>query len=116
MSDTAPTPYTLVARAGDTFTRVLTWTESDGTTAIDLTGASVEWSLTDGTTVITYEDETEASITTPASGEVTLALTPTQTRALFGSAWRYEVTITDAGGLRTTLIEGLLTVGREVAE
>jgi len=115
VSDTAPTPYTLVARAGDTFTRVLTWTESDGT-AIDLTGGSVEWSLTDGTTTTTYEDETEASITTPASGEITLALTPTQTRALFGSVWRYEVTITDSGGLRTTLLEGLLTVGREVAE
>jgi len=38
MSEAAPVPFDLAARAGDSFRRVLTWTEDDGT-PIDLTSA-----------------------------------------------------------------------------
>jgi hypothetical protein len=116
MSERAPVPYDLVARAGDTFARILTWFEDDGTTPVNLTGASVEWSLVSGTHEFPYVDVAQASITTAASGIITLTLTPTLTRALFAlrRSWSYEVTVTDAGGVRTTLLDGTLSVLREV--
>ena len=107
--------YALHARAGDTFKRTLTWTEDDGT-PINLTGASVEWSLAARATEYQYEDVTQASISDPIAGEITLALTPTETRALYGHAWSYEVTITLLDTTRTTILEGVLTVGREFVE
>ena len=116
MSETAAAAFDLVARAGDTFARVLTWLEDDGTTPVNLTGASVEWSLVSGATETKYEDVAQASITTAASGIITLALTPAELRALFAlsQSWSYEVTVTDAGGVRTTLLDGTLSVLREV--
>ena len=107
--------YALHARAGDTFTRVLTWTEED-TTPINLAGASIEWSLAARGTATKYEDTTQASITDAAAGEITLALTPTETRALYGRAWAYEVTVTLSTGARTTILQGHLAVAKEVVE
>jgi hypothetical protein len=113
MSETSSSPYNLVARAGDSFERTLTWTEDNGT-PISLVGASVEWSLSNGSVETKYEDSAEASITDDANGEVQLSLTPTQTRALYGTVWQYEVTITFASGTRTTILDGSLMVGAEV--
>lgn len=108
-----PTSFPLEARAGDTFTRVLTWTDDDST-AYDLTGGSVEFSLKAGTTEYQYEDDAHASITDAAAGEVTLVFTPTETRALHGLAWWYEVTVTLVDTTRTTILEGILSVTGEV--
>jgi len=117
VSETAPTPYALVARAGDTFTRVLTWAENDGTTPKDLTDASVEFSLASryaDPIIYQYEDTDEASITDEAGGVITLALSPEQTRELAGRTWRYEVTVSLADESRITLLDGTLTVSPEV--
>ena len=116
MSDTAPTPYALIARAGDTFTRTLTWTDADGD-PVDLTDASVEFSLASryaDPIIYQYEDTDEASITDEAGGVITLALSPEQTRELAGRAWRYEVTVTLADESRITLLDGTLAVSPEV--
>jgi hypothetical protein len=95
----------------------LTWSEDDGT-PIDLTGASVEWSLVAGATEFQYIDSAEAGITDATAGVVTLALTPTQTRELVatGYTWRYEVTITLADSSRETILHGVLSIAREAAE
>jgi len=115
MSEAAPVPFDLAARAGDSFRRVLTWSEDDGT-PIDLTSASVEWSLVTGATEFQYMDSAEAGVTDATAGEVTLALTPTQTRevAATGYTCRYEVTVTLADSSRETLLHGVLSVAREV--
>jgi hypothetical protein len=113
----APIPYPLWARAGDSFTRTLTWTEDDGITPVDLTDASVEFSLASrfaDPIVYQFEDTDEASVTSEAGGVITLALSPEQTRELFGRVWRYEVTVTLADESRITLLDGTLTVSAEV--
>jgi len=117
MSESSPESYSLAARAGDSFRRVLTWSEDDGT-PIDLTSASVEWAIATGVTSFQYEDTAEAGITDATAGVVTLALTPIQTRELVatGYTWRYEVTITLADSSRETILHGVLSVAREAAE
>jgi len=112
----APTPFTLYARAGDSFTRTLTWTDDAGV-PIDLTDASVEWALAgrySDPIVYQYEDTDEAEITDEAAGVVTLSLTAEQTRELAGRDWRYEVTLTFADETRVTILDGVLVVAPEV--
>lgn len=107
------------ARRGDSFTRTLRYLEDDGTTAIDLTGASVEWGLApvpDGSPKLQFVDDASASITNPGAGTIVLALTPIQTRALKARAYAFEVTITYAGGTRETILDGFLPVSQEVVE
>lgn len=105
----------LHARAGDTFAYTILAADADGV-AIDLTGGSVEWSIKSGDIEHQYIDNAQASITTPASGEITLTLTPTETRALAGLIWRYEITITYVDGTRQTVLHGFLSFASEVIE
>lgn len=109
-------PYNLRGRAGDTFTRYLYHRENDGLTAINLAGASIEWSLRSPTTTSQYIDEARASITDAAQGEIKLTLTPAQTRALATTTWSYEVTLTFSDGTRTTILDGYLSFAQEVVE
>jgi hypothetical protein len=107
------------ARRGDSFTRTLRYLEDNGTTPIDLTGASVEWGLApvpDGTPKLQFVDDSSASITDEAQGTIVLALTPIQTRALKARAYAFEVTLTYAGGTRETILDGFLPVTQEVVE
>ena len=110
-------PHRMVARAGDTFTRIVTWTEDDGT-PIDLTGASVEWSLAghgkDVGKDVQYVDSPEASLVDPAGGKTRLHLTVLQTRDLAGVTMEYELTITLVDATRVTIMSGWLPVEREV--
>lgn len=119
MSESASTPFDLYARQGDTFSRVVTWLEDDGSTAIDLTGYSVSWVIGRGfgdDTATEYTDaDTEVSVVA-ADGEITLALSPAQTRALTRRVYKYELTVTSAGGVATTILDGMLHVEPEVME
>lgn len=106
-------PHRMVARAGDTFTRIITWTEDDGT-PIDLTGASVEWSLAGHGKDVQYVDSPEASLLDPAAAKTRLHLTVLQTRDLAGLTMEYELTITLVDATRVTIMSGWLPVEREV--
>ena len=106
-------PHRMVARAGDTFTRIITWTEDDGT-PIDLTGASVEWSLAGHGKDVQYVDSAEASILDAVAAKTKLNLTALQTRDLEGLTMEYELTITLVDGTRTTILFGSLPVEAEV--
>lgn len=107
--------YGLYGRAGDTFPFTILATDNDGT-AINLTGASVEWNLANGTTEHQYVDAAQCSISDPTEGTITLALTPTETRALAGLIWRYEITITYSDGTRQTVLHGFMSFASEVIE
>jgi hypothetical protein len=107
------------ARRGDSFTRTLQYLESNGTTPIDLTNASLEWGLApvpDGSPAVQFIDNASASITDAAQGKMVLALTPVQTRALKARAYAFEVTLTYANGIRETILHGFLPVVQEVVE
>lgn len=118
MSESAPTPYTLTLRRGDTWTRTITWTEDDGT-AIDLTGYTVSFVIgrgfNDDTATEYTQADSEVSVSA-ADGEVTITLSPAQTRALTKRVYQYELTVTSAGGVATTILDGLLMVEPEVSE
>jgi archaellin len=112
-------PYVMTAKAGDTFERVLTWTSQVGGAPIDLTDASVEWSLRNGDTVLSYFDAPQVVITDATAGEITLTLSDVETRTMheahLNRKWSYEVTVTMADGTRTTLLEGSIRMRDEVA-
>lgn len=114
-----PELVTLEIRQGDTWTRVLTLTEDDESTPIDLTGASVEFSIAKArrkSPSWTFVDAEQASITDPAAGVIDLSLLPFDSRA-FGKLeeLEFEVTVTFAGGERLTVLEGTLANRLEVA-
>lgn len=114
-----PALVTLAVRQGDSWSRVLTLTEDDGSTPIDLTGCSVEFSIAKArrkSPSWTFVDAEQATVTDPAGGEITLSLGPDDSRA-FGKLeeLEYEVTVTFADGSRVTVLEGALSVRLEVA-
>lgn len=108
-------------KQGDSWSAVLVLAEDDGTTPIDLTGWSVEFSIAKDrrrTPSWTWIDDPDhASITDAAAGEIGLALDPSDSRA-FGklSSLPFEVTIQDAGGYRLSILEGTLAVRLEVVD
>jgi hypothetical protein len=107
------------ARRGDSFTRTLRYLEDNGTTPIDLTGASVEWGLApvpDGTPKLQFVDDASASITNEAQGTIVLALSDVQTKMLTARAYAFEVTIRYANGTVQTILDGFLPVEQKVVE
>jgi hypothetical protein len=103
--------YSLSVRAGNTFTRLVQWTEDDGT-PIDLTDASVEWSLRNGLVVRQFIDDAHVSVTDALEGEVILFLSDVETREIRESGtsvFRYELTVTLASGFRQTILFGFIS-------
>lgn len=114
-----PELVTLEVRQGDSWSRTLTLTEDDGSTPIDLTGCSVEFSIAKArrkSPAWTFTEAPQAEITDPGQGVITLKLGPDDSRA-FGKLeeLEYEVTVTFAGGERLTVLEGTLAHRLEVA-
>ena len=107
-------PFT--ARAGDTFTRIITWTDENDT-PINLTDAIIEWSLKRGNQTHQWINESQALVTNAENGEITLHLTYEETRQLRNESrlWWYELTV-GFPATRTTILEGTLTIDRELVE
>lgn len=112
---------TFELKQGDSWVAVLVLTEDDGTTPIDLTGWSVEFSIAKDrrrTPSWTWIDDPDhASITDAEAGTIGLALDPSDSRA-FGKlgSLPFEVTIQDAAGYRLSILEGTLAVRLEVVD
>jgi hypothetical protein len=104
----------LTCKQGDTFTKVLTVTDGDGT-AINLTGATLTFHLrAQGATTDAITPAPTLTLTTPLQGIATLTLTAAQTAALTARAtMTYEVEILDALTNVTTSVEGLLYVSED---
>ena len=105
--------YTLTTRAGDSFSRPVRLLEDDGSTPVNLTGASVEWALATRGAAEQWADDSHVRITNAAEGRIALRLTPNETREFYGRSWRYEVTVTFADASRLTVLEGVFSVNRE---
>jgi hypothetical protein len=101
----------LTIKQGDDFSKVLTITDDDGV-ALDITGATLTFHLrAPGATTDAITPAPTLTLTTPASGIATLALTDTQTAALTaGRTYTYEVELVDGTGLISTPVEGLALV------
>jgi hypothetical protein len=94
----------------------LTWTiyQSDGTTAQDVTGWALSWTVKrregdlDASAVLTKTTSSGIELTTPASGIVTVTVADTDTDSLHPQTYYHELKRTDAG------FETVLTYGRMV--
>jgi len=110
--------YDMTIKQGATFTRVITWYQSDGTTPNDLTGYTAKMHLKRK-----YTDETEEfALTTEngritlggTAGTVTLSIPATNTDDLNGK-YRYELKLI-SGSYVKSLIEGEITISPEITK
>lgn len=99
----------------------LTIVQEDGTTPLDLTGATIRWALLGryswSTTPLVQKTSADAAqivITDAPAGEATVYINPADTVNLGGKACRYEVDVTDALGNESTVLTGNVQVNRSI--
>lgn len=102
-------------RRGNSFERTFRFKDSDGN-PIDLTGSVLVFSVTSGSTVIrksTYDGS--LLMPTPSNGQITVKLTPSETRqfAVGKLRNRYEIERQIAGD-ETTLVSGCIIVAQGI--
>ena len=98
----------LIIEHGRTVTRSITWTDSDGD-PINLTGYSVEASITVGDTSYTLTEGSGLTVT-PLQGRIALELTDEQTEEFEEQFGTWEVFVTSPSGVEDTLVEGYVFV------
>lgn len=102
-------------KQGDDVSIPLTVTAADGTTPVNLTGATLTFHLRRlGGTTDAISPAPTLTLTTPLQGIATLALTAAQTAALTGDlVYSYEIEMTDGTGKISTPVEGFCLVGAD---
>jgi hypothetical protein len=117
MGGTLPGEYNFVAFQGDDFQRVVTWTEDDGVTPIDLTNYSaamqVRTSVLAPTTILSLTSPTEL-VVGGAAGTVTINITAAVTTTLTPGQYVYDLQVTSPVGVVTTLLKKKFIVEGEV--
>lgn len=114
-----PGIYNFTVQQGDTFALQLDYKTAASSAAtpaaVDLTGAVVS------SQIRVAQDKTSAllatftcPITVPLSGKFELRLTASQTAALDFSVGYYDVQVTSSDGTKRTILEGRVTLNREV--
>lgn len=102
-------------RRGNSFERTFRFKDADGD-PIDLTGSIIVFSVTSGSTVIRKSTSNNGLLMpTPSNGEVTLRLTPSETRqfAVGKLRNRYEIE-RQIGANETTLVWGCIVVSQGI--
>ncbi len=112
--------YNFEIEQGTTFTRDFTWKDSAGV-AINITDYSIRMqarnSLDDSSTLFSLGTATPLSgitITGAAAGQFRVSMAATQTAALNFSTAIYDLEMVSAAGAVTRLLEGKITLLREV--
>lgn len=101
--------------AGDDVTLSATATNSSGS-AVNLTGSTLEWTLTDGRTErITKTTSSGITVVTAASGTFTVSLDAADTADLEAGTYRHRATVTDGSSNVTTVLDGRARVLRDTA-
>jgi hypothetical protein len=110
---TTLSPITI--RQGDDVSRTLTITDDAGD-AINITGCTLTFNLRlPGAAALAITPAPTLALTDAANGVATLVLTDTQTAALTArKTYTYEISVSDATGLISSPVEGLLYVGAQV--
>lgn len=105
----------LEIHAGDDLAIPVAVTDAAGQ-AVDLTGAAIAWQAARGTperfsktAVVSKASGAGITITDPAGGVFEIALASADTQGLSGSFY-HEAEVTDAGGNKTTVMTGTMTV------
>jgi len=104
----------LYVDAGATYSNIITVTASSGAPLV-LTGYTVASQMR-----ISYQSSTaynfSASVYDAANGKIRLQLTETQSSAIPAGRWLYDVEITSAGGTKTRVVEGIVTVNPQITQ
>lgn len=104
---------------GDTRTVNLTFLQSDGSTAIDLTGGTVYFTVqsssdpADDTTELMFQKSENSSFTDATAGQHTFTLTHSNTNIDPGTYW-YDAEFKDAVGNYTSSYRGKFVVQSDV--
>lgn len=97
---------------GDTFKRVITFTDSAGV-AIDITGSTITGTIRKKPEDTAYIAQGNAVLTTPASGIATLTLAATLFNVPNGTYF-YDIKWTDSAGVITTFMKGNFEISYNV--
>lgn len=104
------------AKQGDTFRSSITLEDQNGS-AIDLTGAAVEFAFArspGSTPAFKYTTSEHIDLSEAAGGIITITIPPAETAKWSQRRYVYEVTVTYASGVVTTLFMGRLDVEPDV--
>ena len=101
-----------------TFSFQVQYTQEDGETPIDLTGASAKMQVRDtkgGNKLAVTLTSPSGGITIDGpEGILNIKMTPTQTNKLFYPKSSYDVMVIDSNGNKIKLLEGFMTLNRSV--
>lgn len=104
---------------GVTTAKSFVWKDSAGD-VIDLTGYTarmqIRASLDATSTLLSATNANGQLVITAAQGKVTLTLTATETAALSFSTGVYDLELVSSGGVVTRLVEGTITLSKEVTK
>ena len=107
----------LTVEQGATFSRVITWRDANEA-AINLTGYTARMqarrSIGAGSTFINLTTENGGITLGGAAGTITLTISATDTAALTEQSGHYDLEVVSAGGVVTRLLQGEITVSKEV--
>ncbi len=103
--------YDFVIEEGASFSRVLTF-DSDYT--MPVSAQLVAATATGATPVINLSSTDSSDYLSIASNTVTILMTPTYTAALNFTELEYNLEFTFNGGVKTRILEGIITLSREI--
>ena len=104
----------LYVDAGATYSNIITVTASNGQ-ALDLTNYTVASQMRKSYQSSTAYDFT-ASIYDAVNGKIRLQLTDSDSADIPAGRWLYDVEITSAGGTKTRVVEGIVTVNPQITQ
>ena len=108
--------YSFTIEQGTDFSRVLTWKDSNGN-LIDLTGYTAACQVRDFKGGVLIDFTEDGSITLGGTeGTVTLELPNSFTSTLDFDTARYDLKLTSSGSLKDRLVQGTVTLSKEVTE
>ena len=96
------------------FTTTVTINDSSDV-ALDLTGYTATAMIRKSYKSTTSTTFTLAFVSPRTTGQVTLSLTDVQTAALTAGRYVYDLVITDSGGDKTRVVEGIATIKPSVS-
>ena len=97
---------------GDTFVRSITM-KRDGV-AVDITGATILFTLKLNVSDAANTVQVSGVLTTPTSGIFSVTLDPSDTSSIAAANYHYDIEITESDSVKTTLLKGRINVEPEI--
>ena len=104
----------LFVDAGSSYNNIITVSTPTGA-PLDLTGYTIKSQIRKSYTSTIFHTFT-SNVYNAASGRIKLELTAAQTEAIVPGRWLYDVEITSSTGVKTRVIEGVVTVTPQITQ